>query len=169
MGTYGRRPNPDLIRAIKAWPAIRDLKDLQSFLGTANYVRAHAGPAYSRIMSPLRRQLKPGAVWPLTPDQLAAVEGLKGLMVEDHTLAVPDEEAAIRAAAAWQAGAPPAGRPYEGGADTSKIAMGGVLGQCDKANGKLRILMYWPAPLSPAQSPWHPLEQEVWGAATIKA
>ena len=125
VGTYGRRPNPDLIRAIKAWPAIRDLKDLQSFLGTANYVRPHAGPAYSRVMSPLRKQLKPGAVWPLTPEQLKAVEGLKELMVEDHTLAVPDEEAAIRAAAAWQAGAPPAGRPYEGGADTSKIAMGG--------------------------------------------
>ena len=81
-------------------------------------------------------------------------------MMEDHTLAVPDEEAAIRAAAAWQAGAPPAGRPCEGGADTSKIAMGGGLGQCAEANGKLRILMYWSAPLSPAQSQWHPLEQE---------
>ena len=81
-------------------------------------------------------------------------------MVEDHTLAVPDEEAAIKAAAAWQAGAPPAGRAYECGADTSKIAMGGFFGQRAENNGKLRLFMYCSAPLSPAQRQWHPLEQE---------
>ena len=79
VGTFGRRPNPDLIKAIKAWPAIRDLKDLQSFLGTTNYVRPHAGPAYARVMAPLRVQLKADAVWPLNAEQLKAVEGLKGL------------------------------------------------------------------------------------------
>ena len=68
VGTFGRRPNPELIRAIKAWPEINDLKDLQSFLGTANYVRPHAGPAYVRVMSPLRAQLKPGAEWPLSQE-----------------------------------------------------------------------------------------------------
>ena len=49
------------------------------------------------------------------------------LVVEDHHLAVPDEQAAILAARAWMNGEPPAGCPYEAGADTSKIAMGGVL------------------------------------------
>ena len=78
-------------------------------------------------------------------------------------MAVPDEAAAIQAAAAWLSGAPPAGRPYEGGADTSKIAVGGVSGQCAENNGELMILMYWSAPLSLAQSQWHPLEQEFWG------
>ena len=57
-------------------------------------------------------------------------------------------------------GRPPEGRPYELGADTSKIAMGGVMGQCDKANGRLKVLLYWSAPLSVAQSQWHPFEQE---------
>ena len=65
VGTYGRRPNPYLNRAIKAWPQFRNLKDLQSFLGLASYVRPHAGPAYARVMSPLRAQLKLGAKWPL--------------------------------------------------------------------------------------------------------
>ena len=78
-------------------------------------------------------------------------------------MAVPDEQDAIIAAHAWLMGAPPAGRPYEAGADTSKIAVGGVFGQCDKNNGKLNILMYWSSPLSPAQSQWHPFEQEFWG------
>ncbi len=49
-------------------------------------------------------------------------------MIETHFLYVPDEEAALIAAKAWMAGDPPDGRPYESGADTAKIAMGGVTG-----------------------------------------
>ena len=86
----------------------------------------------------------------------------------EHLLAVPDEQAAIAAARAWMAGEPPCGCPYEAGADTSKIAMGGLLGQAEKPGGKLRVLMYWSAPLSPAQSQWHPFEQEFWGLLGLK-
>ena len=53
VGREGRSPKPEIIRAIKKWPTIKTLKDLQAFLGTANYVRAHAGPAYCRVSSPL--------------------------------------------------------------------------------------------------------------------
>ena len=73
----------------------------------------------------LRPLLKPGAEFPPTPEQDAAIEALKALLVDTHKLGVPGEEAAIRAAAAWQSGSPPEGRPYEAGVDTSKIAMGG--------------------------------------------
>ena len=45
------------------------------------------------------------------------------------------------AAQAFQNGGPPVGCPYEAGADTSKIAMGGVLGQAAEPGGRLRILM----------------------------
>ena len=132
------------------------MKHLQSFLGTINHVRAHAGPAYSRILAKIRSLLKPGATFPPSPEQLAAIEELKKLVIETHRLAVPDEAAAVEASAAWLAGEPPRGRPYEGGADTSKTAMGGVMGQCSEANGKLMVLMYWNALLSPAQSNWEP-------------
>ena len=64
VGRDGRSPNPAIVRAIKAWPPVNTLKDLQAFLGTANYVRAHAGPAYCRIAAPLRSLLKAGAVFP---------------------------------------------------------------------------------------------------------
>ena len=90
------------------------------------------------------------------------------MVVEDHLLAVPNERAAIAAANAWLRGDPATGLPYEGGADTSKIAMGGVLGQAESAGGRLRILMYWSAPLSPAQSQWHPFEQEFFGLLHLK-
>ena len=42
------------------------------------------------------------------------------------------------------------------------------MGQCDENNGKLVVLMYWNATLSPAQSQWHPKEQEFWGLVNLK-
>ena len=93
-------------------------------------------------MAPLRALLKSDAVFPPNAEQLAAIEALKQLVVEDHSLAVPDEQAAIEAARAWLNSEPPAGRPYEMGADTSKIAMGGVMGQAQTPGGKLLPLQY---------------------------
>ena len=52
---------------------------------------------------------------------------------------------------------------FEIGADTSKIAMGGVMGQCCEHNGKLKPLFYWNGVLTPAQSQWHPYNQEMYG------
>ena len=33
VGTEGRRPNPVLCEAVRRWPAVRTLPDLQAFLG----------------------------------------------------------------------------------------------------------------------------------------
>ena len=93
---------------------------------------------------------------------------MKGLVIESHRLAVPDERAAIEAASAWLTGDSPRGRPYEAGADTSKIAMGGVCGQCVEDGGELRVLLYWSAPLSASQAQWHPFEQEFYGLLGLK-
>ena len=153
-----RSPNPDVCRAVRQWPPICNLKDLQMFLGTLNYIRPHCGPAFGRVMTPLRELLRPTGKFPPNAAQLGAIEGLKDLVNEMHILYVPDEAAAIQAAQAWCAGLPPAGRGYEMGADTSKIAMGGVLGQAERPGGRLRILAYWSCPLTPAQSLWHPFE-----------
>ena len=59
------------------------------------------------------------------------MEGLKQIAIKATVLCVPDERAAIEAARAWNNGLSPAGLPYEAGADTSKIATGGVLGQAE--------------------------------------
>jgi len=118
VGRHGRSPNPEVVRAIKQWPPVRTLKDLQAFLGTANYVRPHMGPTYAKEAAPLRALLRPGATFPPNEEQLKAIERLKELIVEFHVLAVPDEAAAIAAANAWLAGEPATGHPYEIGADT---------------------------------------------------
>ena len=86
------------------------------------------GPEYARIADPLRALLKPLAEFPPNERQLQAIEELKELVIQQHYLCVPDEAAAIEAANAWLSGAPPAGKPYETGADTSGYAIGGVCG-----------------------------------------
>ena len=58
VGRMGRSPNPAIVRAIKAWPPIYTLKQLQEFLGTINYVRPHCGPEYARVADPIRPLLK---------------------------------------------------------------------------------------------------------------
>ena len=73
----------------------------------------------------------------------------------------------IEAANAWISGSPPAGRPYENGADTSGYAIGGVCGQCDANNGKLLPLLYFTAHLAPHQTLWHSYEQELWGLLNL--
>ena len=115
------------------------------------------------MADPLRALLKPDACFPPNEKQLAAIQGLKDLVIEHHLLCVPDEAAAIEAANAWLTGAPPAGRPYEVGADTSGYAIGGVVGQCSEANGKLLALLYVTAHLAAHQQHWHSFEQELWG------
>jgi len=111
----------------------------------------------------LRALLKPGAVFPPNPEQLKAIEQLKQLILDDHVLAVPDEMDAILAANRWLGGQPPAGRPYEMSADTSGYAIGGIMGQCAEPGGKLKVLGYFSAHLSPSQQQWHPFEQEFFG------
>ena len=163
VGREGRSPNPAIVRAIEKWPPVNTLKDLQAFLGTCNYVRAHAGPAFSRVASPLRVLLRPGAKFPPNEEQLKAIEEIKKLVLEDHVLAVPDEFAAITAANRWLQGEAPGGRPYEMAADTSGYAIGGVIGQRTKDGGKLRVLGYYSAHLSPCQQRYHLFEQELLG------
>ena len=120
-------------------------------------------------MAPLRPLLKADAVFPPNQAQLDAIEMMKKLVVEDHMLAVPDERSASAAARAWMNGDVPIGCPCEAGADTSKIAMGGVLGQASEPGGIFHILMYWSAPLSPAQSQWHIFQQDCCGINPAEA
>ena len=99
---------------------------------------------------------------------MAAIANLKALVLEHHRLCVPDEAAAIEAANAWLNDAPPAGRPYEIGADTSGIAIGGIRGQCAVNNGQLLALLYVTAHLQEHQQHWHSYEQELWGLLHLK-
>lgn len=104
--------------------------------------------------------LKPAASFPPNAGQLAATEAIKEWLIAGRLLTIPDEASALTASTAWLAGA---GRPYEMGADTSGNVIGAVAGQCNKDNGKLRVLLYFSAHLSQCQQNWHPFEQAFGG------
>ena len=80
--------------------------------------------------------------------------------MEYHVLAVPDEFAALTAANRWLSKAAPEGRPFELAADAPGYAIGAVVGQAIRDNGKLKVLGYYSVHLSLCQQTWHPFEQE---------
>lgn len=114
-------------------------------------------------MAPVRQVLKPGEAFPPNAEQLAAIEAVKELLLEDNLLAFRDEAAALTAANAWLADEPPTGRPYGMGADMSGYAIGAGTGQCGQDNVKLPVLLYFSAHLSQYQQKWHPFEEEFGG------
>ena len=57
VGPNGIKPNPELVKAIFNFPQPRTLKQLQSFLGLANYYRKFI-ENYSRIAAPLTDALQ---------------------------------------------------------------------------------------------------------------
>ena len=108
VGRTGRKPDPAKVQAIHDWAELRNLKDLQEFLGTTNYSRPFMGPSYAKAMEGLRRYLKEGdSGFPLTPRGKDSVERLKNLVQEHNAIAVPDERAA---AGGW--------RPYTSSSKT---------------------------------------------------
>ena len=162
LGEYvtrqGRQPDPVKVEAIKNWGPIRNLKEVQEFLGTCNYSRLMMGPKYAAAAEGLRRYVKGGdSAFPMTPRGLAAVERLKSLVCETTLLAVPDERAAL---GGW--------RPYEQLADCSGTGLGGAQCQMSPEFNKMVPLAYVSKSLTPAQSLWPPFRQEHYAQLTTR-
>jgi len=145
------------VAAIREWPEVATLKQLQEFLGFMNFLRPHCGPHFNAAMNDLRPYLKPGATFPLTAEAQRSVEGLKRLAVEQHTLFVFDED-----------GARSGERPAEQIVDVSGTAIGGVLVQMAEDLSRFKPLHYYSESLAPTQFHWHPFKQELYGQKRAK-
>ena len=67
VGRRGRSPDPAKVAALSEWGKICNMKQLQEFLGTANYSRDQIGPKFAVAMDPLRRYLREGdKAFPMT-------------------------------------------------------------------------------------------------------
>ncbi|SCZ91572.1 BZ3500_MvSof-1268-A1-R1_Chr1-2g01497 [Microbotryum saponariae] len=77
--------SPSKVDSITSWPTPTTLKELQQFLGFANFYRRFI-QGYSRIISPLTRLLKKGAVFDFDSLALAAFNRLKSLFASDIIL-----------------------------------------------------------------------------------
>ena len=107
------------------WGALHDLHDVRSFLGTMGVSRlfiknfAHQAHALVKLM---RKDMP----FEYGPEQIAAQEDLKQALLDSPALRLIDYTS---------------GAPVVLSVDTSYIAVGYILGQCDQDNPKIRYFM----------------------------
>src|SRR6202451_1409652 len=90
----GVKPNPDLISALERFPRPHTLKELQSFLGLANYYRKFVD-SFSKIAAPLTNAMQNTSnsrpvIW--NPGMEEAFEHLKVALATAPCLHLPDPE-----------------------------------------------------------------------------
>ena len=104
------------IKAVKEWKTPGKVKDVESFLGFANFYRCFI-QNFSHITKPLN-ELKGKKEWKLEEEHQKAFEELKERITSQPVLALPRREGKFRVET-----------------DTSGHAIGGVLPKSKKGNG----------------------------------
>jgi len=142
IGADGLRVAPDKIGAVQQWPQPKNVSDVRSFLGLANFYRRFVKD-YSRIALPLTELTKEvtGAGFRWGAAQQAAFEALKAALCSPPVLLVPDQS-----------------KPFVLNCDACKYAIGATLQQ-DHGNG-LQPVAYFSAKMSDAERNYDVREQE---------
>ena len=81
--------DPGKVRAVLDWPTPRKVKDIQAFLGFANFYRRFVKD-FSKLAKPLTELLRKGVKWNWGDSQQQAFEALKRSFTEAPVLALPD-------------------------------------------------------------------------------
>ena len=128
------RPDPEKIKAVQEWPVPATRKQLQRFLGFANFYRCFI-KNYSRIAAPLTKltSVKLGFVW--SPAAQAAFDKLKVLFSSAPVLIHPDPEL-----------------QFVVEVDASDSGVGAVLSQRSPADQKLHPCAFFSRRLTPAEN-----------------
>ena len=85
VSAEGINPDPEKLKAIREFPAPRDLTTLRSFLGLANYI-GHFIPNLSQSTSALRGLLKKNVAWQWFEEHQKCFEETKKSLLEHATL-----------------------------------------------------------------------------------
>jgi hypothetical protein len=110
VSAEGIRPDPAKVRTVLEWPQPKDVHELRSFLGLANYFRKFI-LAYGVIAAPLNALTTHfRTAW--TDQELAAFQAVKEALSSDTCLAVPNPDA-----------------PFDVFCDASLMGIGAVLVQ----------------------------------------
>jgi hypothetical protein len=134
------------VEAVSAWPRPKNVKDVRSFLGLANFYRRFV-QGYAEIARPLTDLTKkaedgePPFHWGLR--EYRAFNELKRRMASSPVLAHPDPQ-----------------RPWVINADASKHALGAVLQQ-PQDDGTLRPVAFWSYKLKAAERNYSATELEL--------
>ncbi|GJP55920.1 hypothetical protein CLOM_g14935 [Closterium sp. NIES-68] len=117
VSAQGVHVDPKKIKVVRTWKTPENVKELQQFLGFANYYNRFV-LQYAKITAPLTNLLKKNTPYKWGPQHQEAVEQLKQALTSAPVLILPD----------------PAERDYVIEADASDQAVGAVLMQ-DQGNG----------------------------------
>lgn len=141
VGQHGVKVDPSKIAVILKWPVPRSLKELQAFLGLANYFRKFVHH-YSSVAAPLTELCSHKASsydwnnWGQA--ELSAFEQIKHALVTAPVLTIPDPK-----------------QPFAVQTDASVVGTGGILLQNN------RVVAYTSAKFSPAEHNYFTYEQEL--------
>ncbi|XP_060539018.1 uncharacterized protein LOC132709560 [Pantherophis guttatus] len=150
VSNEGIEMDPAKVQSVLQWQPPRTRRQLQSFLGFANFYRQFI-PSFAEIAKPLTDLLKTGSPamkprpgqplqWDLTCQQ--AFETLKGLFAKEPVLKHPDPE-----------------QPFVIQADASDVAVGAVLLQKNN-QGDLQPCAYTSRKLTDTERRWAAWEKE---------
>ncbi|KAL0932741.1 reverse transcriptase domain protein [Colletotrichum truncatum] len=103
----------DKIAAVRDWPILQNVKDVQSFIGYVNYYRRFL-EGYLDKNDPLTRLSKKDVPWQWEEEQEQAFNEIKQQVTSEPILVIPNPE-----------------KPFEVETDSSDYAIGGQLGQRD--------------------------------------
>ena len=87
--------DPKKVQGVRDWPIPKKIKDLQGFLGFANYYR-HFVKDFAKKASLLHKLLRKDKDWQWNAEQQIAFEGLKEAFTTEPTLAYPDPTKPLR-------------------------------------------------------------------------
>lgn len=133
----GIRPDERLTKVILEYPRPRNVVQVQSFLGLANYYRKFI-EGFARIAAPINSLLKGGVKFIWSPDCEDAFEGLKVALTSSPVLAYPDFD-----------------KHFEVICDASNHSVGAILEQ------EGRVIYYASRTLNPAERRYSTTEREM--------
>ena len=147
VGEQGIKPNPDLVSSIKEWKSPKSTKQVQQFLGLANYYRRFI-QNFSEIAAPLSQLTKKETVFKWTAQCQESMDTIKHKLCEPPILAYPEH-----------------GSPYILDTDASNTGVGGILSQVQE--GKERVICYGSKKLDKAQQNYCVTRRELLAVITF--
>jgi len=123
IGPKGIEMQKEKVKGVLNWPALRNVKEVQKFLGFANYYRRFIKD-FARIAAPLHVLVRKEQKWKWEKKQEEAFGKLKAVFTTELVLVIPDIDKEMRVEA-----------------DASDYAMGGVLSTKCK-DGKWRPMAF---------------------------
>jgi hypothetical protein len=141
VGNGQVRMEEEKVKAVKEWPVPKTVKDVERFLGFANFYRRFI-EGFSTITAPLNELKKKESPWKWETEQQEAFEKLKKTITEEPVLAMPRDEGDLRVEV-----------------DASGVGIGGVLSQ--EQDGHWRPLAFHSRTMTPAERNYQIYDKEL--------